>query len=268
MRQQPNGSRRSASTPFPLRIVKQNIPIALFLLLAMVGMIAVYSLFSPYSEIINVVSASDLEIDPEGLDPDSPSALISKPRQIRPAVQRRPQSPGPIRIGIIAGHRGSDSGTSCSDGLTEVQITNSLAERVAVSLSEADVPAETLDEFDSKLDGYSATALVSIHVDSCDYINDLATGYKISGSSFTNSEGLSICMQRVYGEMTQLPYHPNSITPHMANYHAFRAIGTGTPAIIIEVGFLYLDREMLTVNSDRVVDAITKGVLCFLEQES
>ncbi|MDX1616030.1 MAG: N-acetylmuramoyl-L-alanine amidase, partial [Candidatus Promineifilaceae bacterium] len=181
-------------------------------------------------------------------------------------TQRVAQSPRPTLIGIIAGHRGFDSGAACEDGLTEVQINDSVAERVAAELRETGYATETLDEFDARLDGYSATALVSIHADSCDFINDLATGYKISGSSFTDSSTLSICLEQTYGEATGLPYHPNSITAHMANYHAFRKISPGTPAVIIEIGFLNLDRESLTSGSESVVDGLTAGIVCFLEQ--
>ena len=39
---------------------------------------------------------------------------------------------------------------------------------------------DVLDEFDPRLNGYRALLLLSIHADSCDYINDEATGFKVA----------------------------------------------------------------------------------------
>ncbi len=169
-------------------------------------------------------------------------------------------------VGLIVGHRGNDSGTECEDGLTEVTVNSALADRVAARLREEGIPTDILDEFDPRLESYSASALVSIHADSCDYINELATGFKISGSSITDSSSLSICIEHAYQEATGLEYHPDSITPHMTDYHAFRKIAPGTPAIIIEVGFLNLDREILTSGSDVVVNGLANGIVCLMDQ--
>jgi N-acetylmuramoyl-L-alanine amidase len=154
----------------------------------------------------------------------------------------------------------------CDDGLTEADINADLANKLAANLSARGIRTEILDEFDARLAGYSGTAVISIHADSCQYINDLATGFKISGSSFTDSTQLSICLEQSYAAATNLPYHANTITADMANYHAFGELSPGTPAVIIEVGFMYLDRELLTTNTDSVVIGLINGVDCFLEQ--
>jgi N-acetylmuramoyl-L-alanine amidase len=266
MRQQSRGTTYQPPNSFILKLIRKNIPVVLFLILAFVGMIAVYWYFNPNAGTVEARVNAALEGGIEANDPTLLRASIVKPVERLPVIQRLTQSPGPILVGIIAGHRASDSGTECEDGLTEVQITNGLAERLAKNLQDLGVAAETLDEFDDRLDGYRATALVSIHVDSCEFVNELATGYKISGSPYTDSSSLSICIQQAYGQATELPYHPHSITPHMAEYHAFRKLGDRTPAIIIEVGFLNLDREILTVGSDLVVEGLTDGILCYLEE--
>jgi N-acetylmuramoyl-L-alanine amidase len=116
------------------------------------------------------------------------------------------------------------------------------------------------------LQNYQATALVSIHADSCTYYNELATGFKIAGSSYTDSQALSICVEQAYREATEMPYHANTITEHMTDYHAFREIGVGTPAIIVETGFMNLDREILTTNSHIPAMGISNGILCFLNE--
>jgi len=228
-------------------------------------MLSVYFIFNPDSEPADLI-ASESETNLAAVDPGAPIAPIIKPIKPQPVEQRLIQSPPPEKIGLIAGHRGNDSGTECQDGLTEVQVTSDLTERVSARLRDLDIETETLDEFDSRINQYSATALVSIHVDSCDYINDSATGFKIAGSPNTDSSALTICMQQAYGEATQLSYHPNSITPHMSEYHVFDKIGAATPALIIEVGFLNLDREILTTQSEAVVNGLVNGITCFLEQ--
>jgi N-acetylmuramoyl-L-alanine amidase len=240
-------------------------PIVAFLILATAGMLAVFYFFTPETVSVEAISAEVAEAELLE-DPDALMALIFKQIESLPVSQRLGQSPGPVRIGIIAGHRQSDSGTECSDGLTEVQVNNGIAENVAIKLREFGISAETLDEFDPRLDGYFATALISIHADSCDPINDLTTGFKISGSPYTDSGALSICMQQRYGEATNLPYHPNSITPHMEEYHAFRKLSPGTPGLIIEVGFLNLDRQILTEGSATVVQGLVDGILCYVQQ--
>lgn len=268
MQTQADRAIREQPGSLPARFLRHSVPLLVFLVLAIATMLAVYWFFDPGEDSIEAVAVEMAEDVDFVRNSNALLAPIAKPKAPEPVLQRLAQSPPPIRVGIIAGHRGFDSGAACADGFTEAQINSALAERVVANLTAAGINAETLDEFDPRLDGYSATALVSIHSDSCDYINDLATGFKISGSSITDSSSLSICVEQYYRDATQLPYHPNSITPHMTDYHAFREIAPGTPAIIIEVGFLNLDREMLTNGSDQVVKGLTDGILCFLEKES
>ena len=51
----------------------------------------------------------------------------------------------------------------------------------------------------------------------------------------------------------------------MTDYHAFRKLAPGTQALIIEIGFLNLDRQLLTDGSDKVVEGLANGISCFLE---
>lgn len=252
-------------TPFLLKLLRRNLPILVFLLSGLVGMVAIYLYYTGESGDVVTVSEAITE-EQIANELSAPIAPLSKEIKPLPVKQRRAQSPAPIRIGLVAGHRGFDSGALCSDGLTEVQITSSVVERLAVELRKREIIVDTLDEFDPRLDGYAATALISVHADSCDYINELATGFKISGSSYVDSSELSICMQQRYAEETQLPYHPNSITPHMVNYHAFSKIDSGTPAVIIEIGFLNLDRVILTDDSEMVVNGLLGGINCLINQ--
>ena len=225
----------------------------------MAGMFLVYWYFKPTFGVTETAVAANL---PE----DSLSAPIYKDTPAQAIVQRLPQSPGPIHVGIIAGHKDNDSGSVCDDGVTEAAINANITAQVVANLQENGVAAEILSEFDPRLQNYQATALVSIHADSCTYYNELATGFKIAGSSYTDSQALSICVEQAYREATELPYHANTITEHMTDYHAFREIGVGTPAIIVETGFMNLDRELLTTNSNIPAAGISNGILCFLKQ--
>ena len=255
-----SGSNQQLTTPFWLRLMRHNIPIILFLILATAGMAAIYWFFNP--------SSSDVDGAPFVVSGDSLSAPIVKDVPAKPVLQRLAQSAGPLRIGIIAGHKGFDSGAVCADGLTEATVNADLAKRLAANLQARGIRTEILEEFDARLPGYGATALISIHADSCIYVNELATGFKIAGAASTHSTQLSTCMEQAYNMATGLPFHANTITANMANYHAFREIAPSTPAIIIEVGFLNLDRELLTTNTDPVVIGLINGVTCFLEQSA
>lgn len=177
------------------------------------------------------------------------------------------RAPGEVtskpRVAIVAGHRGNDAGTVCADGLTEAEINEKVAEAVALSLAAEDIRVEILDEFDPKLDGYKATAFVSIHTDSCSV--DM-TGFKVANAENGSeaSKQLTECLWTHYEAETGLPRHLATITTNMTQYHAFHKIAETTPAAIIEIGFLNGDRAFLTEQTDRVVAGIVKGIECFL----
>jgi N-acetylmuramoyl-L-alanine amidase len=259
MTNQTDHSLSQTSVPPLVRFLGQHIPILLFLGLAFAGMLAVYFYFTPeqsQTEMITAVLPGD----------GSLMAPIFKNVPPQPVLQRLAQSPGPMRVGIIYGHRGFDSGAVCADGLTEAQVNERIADMVVENLRARGIRVDQLDEFDPRLDNYSGTAIVSIHADSCDYVNDLATGFKIAGSGFTDSSQLSMCVEQAYRQITLMNYHANTVTPDMTEYHAFRKISAGVQAIIIEVGFMNLDREILTARADVPASGVTNGILCYLEQ--
>jgi len=175
------------------------------------------------------------------------------------------------RIGIVAGHWGNDSGAVCPDGLTEAELNLSIATIVKEKLSALNYDVDLLKEFDPKLTGYQATALVSIHADSCEYINDLATGFKVAAALANprpdRAARLTACMRDRYEKTTGLSYHAQSVTPDMTSYHAFDEISPETTAVIIEVGFMNLDRQVLTQNQDLLATGIVNGILCYIRNE-
>lgn len=248
-----------APEPFLWNLIRNNVPVLLFLALAIAGMMVVYWFFSPAedgaAQAFASAGATDLLVAP-----------IYKQVPAMPVAQRVRQSAGPVQIALIAGHRDHDSGAVCEDGLTEAEVNQLIAQKVAAHLEESGVRSEILAEFDPRLQNYSGSALVSIHADSCEYLNELATGFKLSGSSLTDSSKLSTCVESSYAAATGLPFHANTITDDMRDYHAFREIALGVPAIIIEVGFMNKDRELLTTNAAVPAEGISQGILCYLEK--
>jgi len=183
-----------------------------------------------------------------------------------------------LRIGIVAGHSGPnldsgyvDPGAVCEDGLTELEVNQNIANLVVRSLQAAGYNAEPLEEWDPRLTGYRSVALVSIHADSCLAINNDATGYKVSAALDTavpdRAQRLVACLADRYSEATGLRFHPDTITRDMTEYHTFYEINSDTPAVIIETGFLYLDREFLTREPERAARGIAQGLLCYINNE-
>jgi len=182
------------------------------------------------------------------------------------------------KIGIVAGHSGPypgtgsvDPGATCDDGLTELEVNLKIAEHVVRGLQAVGFEVDLLEEWDSRLELYQADALVSIHADACYYINDEATGYKVSKSVESavpeSAQRLVDCITDRYGRATQLKFHPGSITIDMTEYHTFYEIHRDTPAAIIETGFLYLDRDFLTQHPEDAAKGIVDGILCYINNE-
>ncbi|MCG3209984.1 MAG: hypothetical protein FOGNACKC_03613 [Anaerolineae bacterium] len=173
-------------------------------------------------------------------------------------------------VGIVAGHHGYDPGAVCPDGLTEAEVNYNVAVEVTNLLQRLGVQTDLLDEFDPRLTGYQADALVSIHADSCSVPG--ATGFKaarVTNSAIPAAEDLLVdCINQEYTTYTGLPFHPGSITDDMTNYHAFNEIAQFTPGAIIETGFLLEDRYLLESKPKIVARGIAAGILCYLDQRA
>ena len=201
----------------------------------------------------------------------APFAIFSRPTPVpKPATPAPTPFPTPFipRIGIVSGHRGNDSGAVCKDGLTEAQINYDIASRVAVEMRANGYRVDLLDEFDPRLSGYRALLVLSIHADSCDYINNEATGFKVAhvfDSHVPEQEDKLVrCLSEWYAARTGMHFHENSVTRDMTNYHGFYEIAPDTPGAIIETGFMYLDRAILIQRADLVAQGIVDGLICFL----
>jgi N-acetylmuramoyl-L-alanine amidase len=161
--------------------------------------------------------------------------------------------PRPL-IGLVVGHwddQTKDPGAVCADGLG--------------------FDVDLLREFDEKLQGYRALTLVSIHADSCEFVNDEATGFKVAAALSNQyperASRLTACIIDRYGQATGLAYHSSTVTNDMSSYHAFDEIENNTNAVIIETGFLNLDRQILTKGQDLIAKGISDGILCYIRNE-
>jgi N-acetylmuramoyl-L-alanine amidase len=184
-------------------------------------------------------------------------------------------TPAVPHIGIVAGHWGSDTGALCPDGLQEVDINLDIAKRVVHILQAHDYRVELLQEFDARLTGYQADALISIHADSCTEFTNAtppASGFKVASvvdSAVPEEEDRLVeCLTKRYGTRTGMFFHANSITGDMSQYHTFYEIDGETPGAIIETGFMFADRGLLTGRADLVAQGIAEGVVCFIENET
>ena len=181
-------------------------------------------------------------------------------------------TPSPhLRIGIVAGHMGHDSGAVCPDGLTEAEVNYKIATLLQTMLKADGFDVDLLEEFDRRLDQFQAMALISIHNDSCIYYNDELSGFKVASAkestSPESSRKLTACLIDRFGKETGLRFHYNTITKDMTEYHAFGEVNKLTTAAIIETGFLATDRQFLLEHTDKVAQGIRAGVLCFVRNE-
>jgi N-acetylmuramoyl-L-alanine amidase len=178
-------------------------------------------------------------------------------------------SPDALRVGLVAGHAGYDPGAVCPDGWTEADVNKMIAEEVQGLLLDKGYQVDLLQEFDERLPGYRASALVSIHADSCEVPD--ASGFKVARvthSAIPEAEDRLVdCLYTEYEAATRLPRHPGSITDDMTSYHAFREIDDQTPGAIIETGFLLGDRSVLIRRPKLAAKGIAAGIVCFLEAD-
>lgn len=196
--------------------------------------------------------------------------VVPTPQATAPAVENQP-TPAPVqarRIGIVSGHRDNDSGAVCADGLTEATLNFRHASRAAELLRAQGYEVEILGEFDARLKGYRADVYVSIHADSCQFINELATGYKVARSRHSAlpeiEDRLVKCLSENYERATGLRFHRNTVTANMLEYHGFYKIDAQTPAAIIETGFMNLDRAVIDGRAEDASRGIAEGIVCFL----
>ena len=184
------------------------------------------------------------------------------------------QSPAPqsAKIGLVAGHWGYDSGSVCLDEngevlVTEAELNHKTMLLVQQKLEDLKYHVEIFQEFDEGLDGFTGDVLISIHADSCAFIDESSTGFKVAAVQSKTSEYASetfvTCMVNEYENTTGLFYNFASVTSDMREYHSFSEVNENTAAIVIETGYLNLDYSLLVDHTEVVADGIINGINCF-----
>ena len=184
-----------------------------------------------------------------------------------PQLFSRPQ------VALISGHAGSDSGAICTDAagqttLTEAAITAAVSAKTATLLQQRGYAVTILNEFDERLNGLQAVALLSLHADSCVDLSGYKAAYSETSAIPETDARLTGCIAQYYATETGLHEHPETITHNMTEYHAFRKIDPATPAAILELGFLGGDQELLTAQQDRLAQGVADSLDCFLSTPS
>ena len=177
-----------------------------------------------------------------------------------------------IRIGILAGHWQNSTGEVCADGVIEADINYNIASRIKLNLEEKNLQVNLFPEFDLDLLNYEADALVAVYSGSCLQSPLPPSGFKI-GTSLTaenpeRSNDLAVCLAENYQNFTHLPFTYEIINPDHSSYHIFRDIHPNTPAILIEIGALSTDRDLITNRSNSIAEGIAAGIICHVENAS
>lgn len=173
-------------------------------------------------------------------------------------------------IAIISGHAGYDSGAICTDAMgnttiKEVDINARIAEMLMRRLQRNGATVMLLDEFDARLAGLQVDLLLSLHADSCIEASGYKSARATNAAVVVETDKLSRCIDQSYADITNLIWHPNTITHDMTDYHAFRSIAPTTPALILEMGFIGGDQALLTERPARVARGIAESLVCFFD---
>ncbi len=191
-------------------------------------------------------------------------------------ARRTPAVQGPLSgfsVGILVGHWSAedavqDVGAVCEENgvvtHTELQANQKVTDIVIPRLEELGARVTRLYELDERLNGLSVNLALSLHADSC--ID--ATGYKAANlpTSLTweAERDYIACLRHWYEHHTDLPWHAYSITDDMIRYHMHAKVAGHTPSVILEMGFMGGDQEILFERSEIIADGIVDSIRCFL----
>ena len=228
--------------------------------------------------------------DPPEMDLSAPPVALAPPGGaiIQQGLVRIPKpkvdSKEPRRVGIQIGHWQTEdvpkeygtrilaqTGTSWA-GVTEVEVTMEIADRMANLLSAQGVKVDILPT--TVPAGYLADVFISLHLDG-DGVGALS-GFKMAHGSRRGpyEAKLLSTVRTIYGNETEMSYDAEHVTRNMTGYFAFswsryqHATSPFTPSVIIELGFLSHrdDRALVVSQPDRVAIALSNGILKFLDE--
>lgn len=209
----------------------------------------------------------------------SVAALVA-PRAVEPRVAKA----AGWRVGLQAGHwlaaempdemsRLRVQTGTYGGGWNEWELALDVAQRAARRLQGAGVEVDILPA--TIPPGYRADAFVAIHADGD--ATGRFSGFKLARASrstipATDDRFVEV-LTETYGAATGLPLD-NRISRGMLGYYAFashrfrHAIAPGTPAVILEMGFMTNRHDLNVMLGDRetLAAGISRGVYQFLEE--
>ena len=197
-------------------------------------------------------------------------------RNFREAPASTPLPQGPLSgksIGLVVGHwsKGEtlDPGALCLNNagvaeLSELEVNQDIAQRVATELENLGARVWLLEEKDERLRGLYADLALSLHADSCIDATGFKAAYTPGSAMQVESNVFVTCLREEYAASTGQDWHAYSITADMTHYHMHHKVANSTPAVILEMGFLGGDRQLLTKEQQKVSDGIVSSIRCFL----
>lgn len=195
--------------------------------------------------------------------------LFQSQAAIETAISNPKPNDSNTRIGVLAGNWQNSTGEVCADGTLEADINHNFANLIKLELEDRKYEVDLFPEFDLNFLNYEADVFVAIYSGSCLEKPLPPSGFTI-GTSLTeinpdNVNKLAVCLAENYQESTHLPFTYEVINPDHLSYHIFRDIHPNTPAVLIEIGKLSTDRELIDKKRTAIVDGIVAGIECFLE---
>lgn len=174
------------------------------------------------------------------------------------------------RIGLLAGFWRSGHGKTCEDGLKEEEVTLAVVERAALLLNEAGYQVDVFEENDTDFLNYKGVALIAIYTGDCGNPPASTSGFMIASElkpAFPEkSNNLAACLAEKYANSTGLTFTYQIIPPDQPLSALFRQVDPTTPTVMIKIGALGADRDLLTKQTQKVAAGISAGLLCYIEQ--
>jgi len=175
------------------------------------------------------------------------------------------------RVGILAGHWQNTPGNVCRDGRTEHDVNYGIAYQLQILLEGEGYIVDLFPEFDERLFGYEADAMITIYAGSCEDQPLPPSGFRV-GSSLTVEnldavDKLSSCLAESYQSRTGLPFTFEVIDAEHPAYHIFRDISPNTPVVRFEIGALSTDGDLIFNETGLIVAGIADGVTCYFSDE-
>lgn len=187
---------------------------------------------------------------------------------------------GPVRVGIQIGHLDAQdhseelanlrySTGGHSKGINEVDINKAVALALKEELELLNIIVDIIPA--TVPPKYRADLVVSLHADSSP--DSERRGYKSSAFRQTRNDYdamLKSHLDNAYFEASGLPDDDSNVSGSMLEYYAFNrrfkhSVNRKTPAVIVELGYISNESDLVFLQSDQPAQALKEGILTYLE---